>query len=380
MVKLIFWFSFLVIVYAYFGYPFILLFLSRFKKVEIIKRPFEPSISLIIPVFNGGWIISEKLENTLQLEYPGEKLEVIVSSDGSTDRTDSIVQEFENRRVKLVALPLRQGKAAALNRGLEGAIGDIIVFSDASIMLDRGSLREIVKDFASNEIGCVSGEDHIISGNGGEGMYGKYELFLRRLESRLSSIVGASGCFYAQRRNLVERFPAGIAPDFFSVLGVVKKGYRAVSDPDATGFMKSVPTAGEELSRKVRTILRGIRALFYHKSLLNPFQYKLFSFQLISHKLVRWMVPLFMITLFLANLFLVGSRMYSIFLAIQLVFYGLAVFGLKSAGPAGVRGIVRIPCYLLVSNMAIIIAWMKYFSGETQDIWEPSVRTQLLSK
>ncbi len=374
MVKLIFWFSFFIIFYAYFGYLLMLLLLSFFKKRKFSKKPFEPTVSLIIPVHNGERMISDKLKNTLSLEYPRVKLEIIVSSDGSTDQTNPIIRRFEDQEIKLVALPQRQGKAAALNKGLEVSKGEIIVFSDVSIMLEKDSLRQIVQNFASDQIGCVSGEDHIISTDGGEGLYGKYELFLRRLESSLSSIVGASGCFYAQRRDLIDPFPVGMAPDFFSVLNVIKKGYLAISDQEAKGVMSSISTAGEEFPRKIRTILRGMTTLFHQRALLNPFRYPFFSFQLLSHKVIRWSVPFFMVIMFVTNLFLMKEWFYSLLLMLQIVFYGLAVFGLLWSEGIHVSRVFRFPSYFFLSNMATLFAWIKYFLGERQEIWKPSGR------
>ncbi len=374
MIKLIFWFSFSTIFYAYFGYPLMLLLFSFFKKREFSKKPFEPTVSLIIPVHNGERMISDKLKNTLMLEYPREKLEIIVSSDGSTDQTNPIIRRFEDQGIKLVALPQRQGKAAALNKGLEVSKGEIIIFSDVSIMLEKDSLKQIVQNFASDQIGCVSGEDYIISTDGGEGLYGKYELFLRRLESSLSSIVGASGCFYAQRRDLIDPFPAGMAPDFFSVLNVIKKGYLAISDQKAKGVMSSISTVGEEFPRKIRTILRGMTTLFHQRALLNPFRYPFLSFQLLSHKVIRWSVPFFMVIMFVTNLFLMKEWFYSLLLMLQIVFYGLAVFGLLWSEGIHVSRVFRFPSYFFLSNMATLFAWIKYFLGERQEIWKPSGR------
>jgi cellulose synthase/poly-beta-1,6-N-acetylglucosamine synthase-like glycosyltransferase len=256
--KIIFWLSLFGIFYAYLGYPLVLYAISRMAgqsgTADMNESDYEPGVSIIIPVFNEEKVIEKKIENMLQLNYPENKFEVLIISDGSTDRTREIVEEKQSSVVKFFELRERSGKAAALNLGLKKAKNEIIVFSDASIILDHAALKNIVRNFRDEKIGCVSGEDHI-PGGGGEGFYGKYELYLRNQESKVHSIVGASGSFYAQRSNLCEPFEEGMAPDFLSVLKTVKKGYRAVTDPEAFWTMTSLKETKDELSRKVRTLI-----------------------------------------------------------------------------------------------------------------------------
>ena len=371
--RILFWLSFFVIVYTYFGYPLLLKLLAGKRKEQGEEAPgplFEPNVSLIIPVHNEEKLIAEKILNALSLDYPKDKLEILVVSDASTDRTGEIVRKFEKEGVIFYEQSERKGKAGALNRGLQEAKNEIIVFSDASIFLEKEALRSVLRPFSDNWIGCVSGEDYIPEG-GGEGAYGKYELFLRNLESRTGSIVGASGCFYAQRRSLCEPFREGMAPDFFSVLKTVEKGFRAVTEPEATGVMKSVSDPQGEFRRKERTFLRGMTTLVHFKHLLNPFRYGIFSLQLISHKLMRWSTGVFLILLFLSNLFLVGSKFYLTFLLLQVAFYALALIGwLGMSKPF----IFRVPFFFSMVNLSALVAWFKYLSGHRQEIWEPSKR------
>ena len=340
------------------------------KKTVSSSAPFEPNVTLIIPVYNEADIIEEKIQNTLLLDYPKDNMEILIVSDASTDRTGEIVRKFEKEGVKYFAQSERKGKAGALNRGLQEVKHEILVFSDASIILDRNALRKIVGKFIDPRIGCISGEDHI-PGGGEEGAYGKYELALRNLENRAGSIVGASGCFYAQRRALCEPFKEGMAPDFFSVLETVEKGYRAVTEPEATGMMKSVNVSQGEYQRKVRTFLRGMTTLFHFKHLLNPLRYGIFSLQLISHKVMRWSTGAFLIFLFLSNLLLIDSKFYMTIFLLQAAFYALAVIGwLVSSKPL----IFRVPFYFSMVNLSALVAWCKYVIGYRQEIWEPSKR------
>jgi cellulose synthase/poly-beta-1,6-N-acetylglucosamine synthase-like glycosyltransferase len=373
IMEIVFWVSGLAILYTYAGYPLLLRILPKEKDADTAyscHSVIEPTISIIIPVYNEEKIIREKIENTLTLDYPKDKREILIVSDASSDRTPEVVKDFNTAGAKLFELRERQGKASALNVGLQMAQNEIVVFSDASIILEQDALKKIVGKFNDPRIGCISGEDHI-TGGGEEGAYGKYELALRNLENRVGSIVGASGCFYAQRRALCEQFREGMAPDFFSVLETVDKGYRAVTEPGARGVMKSVRDLQSEHARKVRTFLRGMTTLLHFKHLLNPFRYGTFSLQLISHKLMRWSTGIFLIILFLSNLFLVGSKFYLIIMLMQAAFYILALIGwLGMLRPS----IFRVPYFYSMVNISALVAWGKYIRGFRQEIWEPSKR------
>ncbi|HHJ13735.1 MAG TPA: glycosyltransferase family 2 protein [Gammaproteobacteria bacterium] len=376
----IFWICLAGVVYAYFGYPLLLLLvnglLARLRPARPARfQPGEaPPVTLLIPAHNEAAVIGNKLENCLALEYPGE-LEVLVVSDGSSDATVDIVQQYGRRdsRLRLIVLEERKGKANALNVGLEQARGEILVFSDASILLDPGAVWEIVRPFADPRIGCVSGEDHI-EGGGGEGLYGRYELFLRNQESRYGSIVGASGSFYAQRRGLVTPFLEGFAPDFLSVLNTVEQGYRAISLPEAFGFMRALSSTRDEFQRKVRTLIRGYTALFRKASLLNPLRAPLFAFFLFSHKLMRWLVPLFLLGLLMSNLFLLDRPFYLFTFVAQLLFYGAAFLAWRGVARVEANPLGRIALYFTAVNLAILVAWLRYLRGVRQEIWTPSKR------
>lgn len=379
LVKSLFWTSLAAVVYAYFGYPLALMVLKRVAGAKeggvSVDASSEPTLSIIIPVHNEAAVIEEKLRNLLMLDYPAGKREIIIVSDGSTDQTGTIVERYLEQGIRYIKLPERRGKAAALNSGLAAAVNEIVVFTDASIMLRRDALRNIVRRFQDPAIGCISGEDHIPEG-GGEGAYGKYELFLRNQESAVHSIVGASGSFYAQRRSLAMTFREGMAPDFLSVLDTVAQGYRAVTEPAAVGTMTSVKAARDEFDRKVRTLLRGMSALLQRGRLLNPFKYGVFAFELWSHKIMRWLVPFFLLGLFCANLLLVGTTLYSVFFALQAVFYLLAAAALLPVQDIKQMMMTKIPLYFITVNAAIVVAWVKYVRGVRQEIWNPSRRSR----
>jgi len=377
MMETIFWLAFTGSVYAYFGYPLFLAVVARIspKKLNLLPDAELPSVSILIPAHNEEAVIANKLQNTLGLDYPRDRLELVVVSDGSTDQTDNIVKEYKvDCPLQFFRVDSRKGKANALNKGLQHINGDIVVFSDSSIMLEKDALIAITKAFADPEVGCVSGEDHI-PGGGGEGIYGKYELYLRNLESQIGSIVGASGSFYAQRSQLCAPFIAGLAPDFLSVLNTVEQGYRAISEPSAKGVMSAVNDTGAEFRRKVRTLLRGMTTLWARRSLMNPLKNATFAFVLISHKLMRWLVPLFLTVMLIANFYLASSMFYLGVLFLHLLFYGLAVLAWFRIGGLDKRLLGKVPLYFTVVNVAIFQAWLLFFRGVRQEIWEPSKRT-----
>ncbi len=372
--KLMFWIALGLTVYAYFGYPLLLLVLGRFKRRDLPAETLDlPAVSIIIPAYNEEKIIQKKIENTLALVYPGAQKEIIVISDASEDRTDAIVTQHFADQVIFLVQPERQGKAAALNRGLEQASGDVVVFTDASILLAPSALKAVVAPFEDPAIGCVSGEDHV-HGAGGEGAYGKYELTLRNLESQVASIVGASGCFYAQRRSLCIPFKAGMAPDFLSVLETVQQGYRAVTQPRAMGLMGRVKSSGQEFTRKLRTLLRGMTTLMAYKHLLNPRRAGFFAVALWSHKILRWSVGGGLVAMLFANLFLLDEFFYLVLFVMQTGFYLLAIVGWwqEQKGRAGIA--VKIPLFFCLVNIAGLIAWGKYLMGVRQELWESSKR------
>jgi cellulose synthase/poly-beta-1,6-N-acetylglucosamine synthase-like glycosyltransferase len=373
--EVLFWVSVVGVLYPYVAYPVVLVILARLARRSEPggNAGAEPSVSIIIPVHNEEARIERKVANTSSLRYPDDRLQIFFVSDGSTDRTVEMLKRTVTSGMSVVELPVRRGKAAALNAGLERATHDVIVFTDASIELEPDALRHIVQQFRDPRVGCVSGEDRIAE-SGGEALYGQYELLLRRLESRVHSIVGASGSFYAQRRRLCMPFQEGMAPDFLSVLRTVEQGYRAVSEPTAVGAMTSVKDPCHEFERKVRTLIRGMTTLFAHARLLNPHRFGVFAFALWSHKVLRWTVPFFLMTTLLCSVALLPSPLYLIALLGQVVFYAGALAALAEWGSVHRSFPGKAALYFSSVNAAILAAWCQYGMGVRQELWTPSRR------
>jgi len=373
--ELVFWTSAFLVVYSYLGYPLTLAALAALRGLP--PRPADaaelPGISIVVPVHNERGVLPAKLANLTGLDYPADRLQIIFVSDGSTDGTSEWLRST-GAAIEVVDLPVRSGKAAGLNAGVAAARHEVVVFTDASIMLQQHALQAIVAPLADPGIGCVSGEDHV--GEGGEGLYGRYELMIRGLESRVHSVVGASGSFYAQRRALCPTFPAGLAPDFFSVLRTVRAGSRAVTEPRAAGQMTAV-SVRDEFGRKIRTVLRGITTLGEERALLNPARYGVFAFELWAHKVLRWLVPVFLVALLVSSVALAALAARSPFFLVCAVAQGLFYLAAMAGAlvPAlNASRVVRIAFFFTIANVAILVAWQRYVAGVRQELWAPSRR------
>ncbi len=362
--------------YSYFVYPLILWVwraLAGSRKVE--RRAIEPRISLIITAYNEEDKIRAKLENSAQIQYPPDKLEIIVASDASTDGTDSIVRDFS--RARLCRSPERRGKEHAQKRAIAESRGEILVFTDAATLLEPEALELLVRNFADPHVGAVSSKDVMLGGGpgSGEGMYVRYEMALRRLESQVYSLVGLSGSFFAARREVCTDWSEDFPSDFNTVFHCARRGYRAVLDESLLGYYKDIRKGGSEFNRKVRTLLRGITALCLNLSLLNPFRYGFFSFQLFSHKMMRWAVPFILIELALRTLFRLRrpDGFTWLLLSGQLIGYGLAAWGYLFPASRS-KPVVKLPHFFAQVNAAIFMAWIKFAKGERIRTWDPTKR------
>ncbi|HEC99966.1 MAG TPA: glycosyltransferase family 2 protein [Proteobacteria bacterium] len=377
VLEYLFWICCAFIVYTYFGYPLLLKVVSLFRTGKTDKRPIIPSVGFIIAAYNEEKSIRNKIENTLALDYPADKLEIIIASDCSNDRTDDIVTGFAGKGVRLVRATERRGKEYAQNLAVEKAKGEILVFSDVGAILERDALRNIVYNFSDAGIGAVSSVDKILSDDGrvtGENFYVRYEMMLRELETRVGSVVGLSGSFFAVRREVCRGWQEGLPGDFNAVIHSIKLGLRAISDPEAIGYYRNVRSERQEWLRKIRTVVGGISVIMGHREILNPFKYGFFSLQALSHKIFRWLIPFALLAALLLNLFLAYHTLfYAALLFLQLSFYALALPGYLSGGENRCN-LFKIPYFFVTVNLSILYAWAKYIRGERFRIWQPSER------
>ena len=376
MTELAFWCSVLLVLYAYVGYPCALQLVSHFRSRPIRKAAITPPVSFIITAYNEEARIRAKIENTLAQRYPARRLEIIVASDCSADRTDEIVREYSHR-IRLVRASERGGKEAAQRLAIDACAGDILIFSDVATGLAPDGVSSIVRNFADGTVGCVSSIDRFIDDDGrlsGEGAYVRYEMFLRMLETRVNSVVGLSGSFFAARREVCADWAADRQSDFSTLLNAIELGFRGVLDVESAGYYRNIVDLKHERQRKVRTVVRGISVLGRNLRMLNPIRHGVFAWQLASHKLCRWLVPFAMIVALLSNATLAAhSHVYLAIFALQVAFY-LAAAGGQWMGTR----ILQIPSFLLVANLAVLTAWLRYARGERITRWDPSDRLAVL--
>ncbi len=377
MMESVFFGSVFLIGFAYFGYPLTLVAIDWVRGRKVQTGTALPQVSFVVTVHNEERRIQAKLDNILSLDYPRNRLQIIVSSDGSTDRTNDLVRSYGDRGVELLQWEERRGKENAQKDAIKGATGEVLVFSDVATTMEPAGLRQLVASFADPTVGCVSSEDRLVGRGGetsGEGLYVRYEMWLRSLESRVGSLVGLSGSLFAARRTVCADFSGEMQSDFRTVFNSVKLGLRGISEPRAVGIYQDTADPKREWERKIRTVVRGLTVFFRHAELLNPFRYGLFSYQLFCHKLLRWLVPLWLILALISNVVLANSSIvYAALLAVQLSLYALGLIGLLQ--PKLQRAVVvRVPMYFLAVNASILLAWRRYLRGDRIVTWSPTQR------
>lgn len=381
--------SILGISYSYFGYPLVLVVINFFIKHKRASDSFSKpdSATIIITCRNEEGIIAEKLENTLalkigkntvleELKNPNSKVQVIVASDASNDDTHAIVEGYESIGVMLVKLDQRKGKESAQKEAIKYAEHPIIVFTDAKIFLASDILNNILEEFSDPSVGAVSSKDKVIDqgGTSGEGAYVKYEMWIRKLETKIYSLVGLSGSCFAVHKDITSNFPTEVPSDFCMLIEARKSGLRGVHSDSVIAEYKAVVSSEAEFSRKVRTVVRGMRSVWlYKKDLYIPTD-KFLLFQILSHKICRWLVPFFMIFSFVASFILfLNSVIWMLIFVGYVLLFGLALKGhLDAASRENI--FVKLSLFLVLSNLGILIAWFKFLTGDKQVSWNPSVK------
>jgi len=384
-IRVVFWFSFMLLLYTYFIYGVLLLFLVKIKLIFVKKQLLSinrlPDITLIVSAFNEESHIKEKILNSLNLNYPKEKLQFLFTTDGSDDKTPEIVQQYT--QLELMHKPERQGKIMAIEGAMSNVRGEIVVFTDANTLLNRDALKHIVKHFADQKVGVVSGEKRILNRSAdeaaavGEGFYWKYESKLKKWDDELYSVMGAAGELFAIRTKLFEPIPKDILiEDFYLSFKIVQKGYKIAYEPGAYAIEEPSVSVKEELKRKIRIAAGGIQSIVRLKELLNPFKYGVITFQYISHRVLRWtLAPLALPIIFITNIFLLNTGViYQILMISQLAFYFFALIGYLLEKRHLRLKFLFIPYYFCVMNYAVFAGFRRYIKGNQSVLWEKSMR------
>ncbi len=392
--KSIFWFSFLIVFYSYLGYGallFLLVGLKRiFKKqtntINATDR-FQPDITLIVSAFNEQGFIQKKIENTFQLSYPLEKLKIIFITDGSTDGTPEIVGRFS--RIQLLHEAPRKGKVAAMNRAMKFVSTPFVVFSDANTLLNSACITEIAKHYSDPIVGGVAGEKKVMTGSdakaagAGEGLYSKYESFLKKLDSEFYSVVGAAGELFSVRTDLYEPAEENIIiEDFVLSLKICMKGFVIRYEPGSFATEDSSPSMKDEEKRKIRISAGAFQAIVILKGLFNVFKYPTLSFQFISHRILRWtLCPISLVFILITNIIIViydGGLVYQALLIVQFFFYSCALLGWFYANKEIRIKSLYIPYYFFFMNVSVFLGFNRFLLKKQSVLWEKASRENTL--
>lgn len=372
-----------IIFYSYLGYGLLIYIILKLKnRSKKIASDYEPEVTLIVAAYNEQDFIQTKIDNSLSLNYPKEKLQFIFITDGSTDDTPNIVERTE--AITLMHEPARKGKTAALNRAMKTVTTPIVIFTDANTLLNENAIKEITKHYADPKVGGVAGEKKVISNENsnaeaGEGIYWKYESFLKKQDSDFYTVVGAAGELFSIRTELYEELDENVLLDDFIIsLRVCSKGYRVAYEPNAYAIESPSESMKEEQKRKIRISAGSIQAMIMLKSLLNPFKNPKLFFQYVSHRVLRWtLCPLLLPVIFILNIWLCiysDSLLFYLFLISQIIFYLLAAIGWILANRNVKSRFLYIPYYFVFMNASVYLGFIRYMKKNQSVLWEKAAR------
>lgn len=372
------WAAFVLVGYVYVGYPIVIGLLARVMPRPVRPQPIEPSVTLLISAFNEAAVIGDKLRNALALDYPRQKLEIIVVSDASSDTTDDIVRSFAAQGVNLLRMPTRGGKTAGLNAAMQQVTGDIVIFSDANIMYQPDTVRRLVGNFADFRVGCVTGDSQYVddphsAAHAQENVYWGYERYIRSMESVVGSTVGGDGAIFAIRRHLYQPLSVDAINDLVIPLQIVAQRYRAIFEPTAVGLEPSAGDFRKEFRRKRRIVNRSWRGVMSVPGILNPFRVGIFAWQVWSHKVLRWLVLPFVMVGFAGCAAAYGDGLiYRLGVWGGLASLLLAVIGSCMSTSLGrTAKLVQTVFYFYLVNLAALLGVTNALGGRVERIWVP---------
>ncbi len=385
---ILFWLAVLFVIYTYLGYPLLVFLLSRWKPTGAPQAGELPVVTLLIAAYNEGKVIAQKLDNSLALDYPRERLQILVAADGSSDKTPDIVRQYESQGVVLSYIPERNGKMAAITRAMPLARGEIVVFSDANNMYDRQAIRALVTPYADKKVGATTGAKLIIEDgrqlSSAEGFYWKYESWIKKSETRLSTCTSAVGEMLSIRKELFAAPARNIVnDDRYMVFDLIRRGYRIYYTPLARSYETVSKSAGDEIVRRTRITVGAYQTMAMAAKLL-PFNRPLVLWQVLSHKFFRAFVPFAMLLALLSNLALVlwpaqpspnafwaiAFPFNNIFLALQGLFYAVAVLGNLFPSRGKLGKILYIPTFLVNSNLAALLGLYSFLTNKKPHLWK----------
>ncbi|ANQ52078.2 glycosyltransferase family 2 protein [Flammeovirga yaeyamensis] len=391
VLKYVFWISLFIIIYSIIGYPIVLYIIVQIKRLIKGKREFDEKtlltsrVSLVIPCYNEASILPMKIENSLQLDYPKELMDIVIVADGSTDNTPEVVELYKRKghNITLFHNNIRAGKSAAINRVINEINTPITICTDANTILNDQSIKEIVRQFLDPKVGCVCGEKRVKQEEGdlassGEGAYWKYESFLKKLDSELTSVMGGAGELIAFRTELYPQIPHKmILDDFFISMKILMKGFRVAYEPKAYASEDSSASVREEMKRKIRISAGGFQIIFTLLPLLNIFKYGWVTFQYVSHRVLRWLfVPFALPVIYIISLYLslTDHFLYAILFAGQTLMYSIAVTVHLVKKYWTPSKLMMLPYYYAMMNYCAILGFWRFLLGNQSSVWEKAIR------
>ncbi len=378
----LFWFSLAVVLYTYVGYALVVWVWARLRPARPTPATgFEPEVTLVVPAYNEAAILAEKMRNCRSLDYPADKLQLLVITDGSTDDSSRVLAEFPE--VQHLHQDARAGKSMAENRAIHYVHTPYVIFTDCNTQLNPAAVRQLVRHYQDPQVGAVSGEKRVLrdgsAPGAGEGMYWLYESFLKRCDSHISSLMGAAGELVSFRTDLFSPLePDTVLDDFVQSMRIVKAGYRVVYEPDAYALEPPSFSLPDEMERKIRICAGGWQAMSRLRPLLNPLRQPVVSFLYISHRVLRWtLTPALLLLLLPLNVGLAGAvgGIYWGLLLAQLLFYGAAGLGWWRALRGQTAGPALVPLYFTMMNVAVFAGARRFWRNTQPAAWNKAQRT-----
>ncbi|MCC6293332.1 MAG: glycosyltransferase family 2 protein [Bryobacterales bacterium] len=363
------------IFYVYIGYPLLMFVLSRIVRQAKLETGHYPKVTFLIAAYNEAESIERKLQETLALEYPPDKLEILVVSDGSSDGTDELVKSCQDSRVRLLRVEGRLGKTNAQNKGVEASTGEVIVFSDATAVYHKRALVHMMQHYADEKVGAVSGRYQYFDPNGvsptglGSMAFWNYENLIKLYQSQVGTLTGCSGCIYSVRRSCYVPLAADVCSDLVEPLRIVRNGYRVAFEPRALAYEATTKETKQEFKMRVRVATRGMRGILGSR-LLNPAERPYIAFQLFSHKVMRWMVPVFMLLFFVCTFVLAFYEpLFANMVGFQVGFYGMSLLSLKLPLHRASK-LLGLPLFFCTLNAAALVGMIEVIRGQKYTVWE----------
>jgi cellulose synthase/poly-beta-1,6-N-acetylglucosamine synthase-like glycosyltransferase len=381
--KVVFWIAIAITCYVYFGYPIVLVFLSKYYRKPISRKEITPEVTLLICAYNEEEVIAAKIENSFELDYPPDKMKIVIASDGSSDRTNDIVRQYDkDERICLIDYPERRGKIGVINETIPKLTSEIVIFSNANTMCRKDAIRKLVQNFADSSVGAVSADvivhNERTSFGQSESAYYLYERWIQKKESEFNSIIGADGGMYAIRRDLFVPPSSNIILDDFVIsMNVALRGYRLIYEEEAIGDEEGSVSCKVEFLRKSRVVAGAIQSIMQKEGVPSIKKNGLF-FCYFSHKFLRWMTPIFLVGLFIANFrlsFLSGETIYGFSLAFQGLFYLLALCGILFSKNINLQ-IISKPFYFCLVNGAALYGIYKGMFNKQPVKWQKFIRVK----